>query len=70
MEKTENFNLEEGFSMLEETVAKLERDDISLEESFVTYEQGMKLLKRCNDAIDLVEKKVLVLNEKGEINEF
>ena len=70
MEKTENFNIEEGFSMLEETVAKLERDDISLEESFATYEQGMKLLKRCNDAIDLVEKKVLVLNEKGEINEF
>ena len=70
MAKTETFKLEEGFSMLEETVAKLERDDISLEESFALYEQGMELLKKCNNAIDLVEKKVLAINEKGEIDEF
>ena len=66
----EEFSLEEGFSRLEETVAKLEKADISLEESFAVYKQGMELLKKCNDAIDQVEKKVLVINEKGETNEF
>ena len=68
--KEENFSLEEGFSMLEKTVEELEKEEISLEESFEVYKQGMELLKKCNEAIDGVEKKVRVMNEKGETNEF
>lgn len=68
--KEEAFNLEEAFKKLEETVATLEKEDISLEESFAEYQKGMELLKKCNDAIDRVEKKVLVLNENGETDEF
>lgn len=63
-------NLEEAFEQLEETVAALEQEDISLEESFQIYKNGMELLKKCNQAIDQVEKKVLVLNEDGETHEF
>ncbi len=70
MEQEETLSLEQGFSMLEETVAKLEKEDISLEESFTVYKQGMELLKQCSDAIDQVEKKVLVINEGGELDEF
>lgn len=68
--KEEKLNLEEAFSKLEETVATLEREDLSLEESFQVYQTGMELLKKCNDAIDQVEKKVLVLNANGETDEF
>ena len=64
------FNLEEAFLQLNQTIENLEREDISLEESFIEYQKGMELLKQCNDAIDKVEKKVLVLNEKGETDEF
>lgn len=63
-------NLEETFDKLEETVLALEQEDISLEESFRIYEKGMELLKKCNQAIDQVEKKVLVLNDEGETHEF
>lgn len=63
-------NLEEAFGMLEETVADLEREDISLEDSFLVYQKGMELLKKCNQAIDRIEKKVLVLEEDGETHEF
>ena len=62
--------LEEAFVQLEETVAALEQEEISLEESFRIYKEGMELLKKCNQAIDQVEKKVLVLNEDGETHEF
>ncbi len=62
--------LEEAFEQLEEAVAALEKEDISLEESFRIYKGGMELLKKCNQAIDQVEKKVLVLNEDGETYEF
>ncbi|MDD6492485.1 MAG: exodeoxyribonuclease VII small subunit [Firmicutes bacterium] len=72
MQKTEGkeLNLEEAFDKLEETVAALEQEDISLEESFRIYKDGMELLKKCNQAIDQVEKRVLVLNEDGETHEF
>ncbi len=66
----EKLNLEEAFQKLEETVGALEKEDISLEQSFQIYKEGMELLKKCNQAIDQVEKKVLVLNEDGESHEF
>ncbi len=68
--KEESFNLEEAFLKLEETVETLERDDISLEASFQEYQKGMELLKKCSETIDKVEKKVLILNENGETDEF
>ncbi len=63
-------SLEEAFAKLEETVSKLESQDISLEDSFLTYKKGMELLQYCNDKIDQVEKKVLVVDESGKLNEF
>jgi len=44
--------------------------DELLEESFLAYQEGMKLLKQCNDTIDKVEKQVLALNKDGELDEF
>ena len=68
--ENQELNLEEAFGMLEETVADLEREDISLGDSFLVYQKGMELLKKCNQAIDKIEKKVLVLEEDGETHEF
>ena len=62
--------LEQAFEKLEEMIGKLEQEDISLEESFKLYKEGMKLIKSCNDKIDKVEKEVLKLNENGELDEF
>ena len=56
--------------MLQETIAQLEREDISLEEAFEAYSRGMALLKECNDQIDGVEKKVLKLSGQGQLEEL
>ena len=37
---------------------------------FSGYQEGMELLKICNQRIDTVEKKILALNEDGETYEF
>ena len=66
----ETLPLEELFGKLDEVAGKLEAGDTSLEESFRLYQEGMKLLKQCNDKIDTVEKQVLVLEESGETHEF
>lgn len=62
--------IEENFAKIEETIEMLERDDISLEEAFAAYSDGMKLLKECNDQIDKVEKKVLKLAADGQLIEL
>lgn len=70
MADQKKLQLEEAFSMLQETVETLEREDLTLEQSFQQYEKGMELVKQCNAMIDQVEKKVLVLNEDGQTDEF
>lgn len=66
----EDMKLEDAFMLVQETVEKLEDSQISLEESFRLYEQGMKVLKHCNDCIDQVEKKVMMIQENGSLDEF
>jgi exodeoxyribonuclease VII small subunit len=62
--------IEQTFEKLEDTIAKLQGEDVSLEVSFKLYKEGMKLIKSCNDKIDKVEKQVLKLNENGDLDEF
>ncbi len=57
--------LESTFEELNSIISNLERDDVSLEDSFGLYHKGMELLKFCNDSIDKVEKKLMILEENG-----
>ncbi len=68
--KKKEVSIEEAFVLLEEAIGKLEDRDTTLEESFQTYQQGMELLKLCNEKVDKIEKKVLAMNEDGELYEF
>lgn len=58
-------SLESSFEELNSIITRLEQDDLSLEDSFGLYNEGMKLLKKCNDSIDKVEKKLTVLSERN-----
>lgn len=62
--------LEEAFAELDQMLMKLSDKDTALEESFQVYAEGTRLLKYCNEKLDKVEKKMLVLSEEGELNEF
>ena len=63
-------NLEEMFDRLDQVIGTLEGEDVSLEEAFGLYDQGMKLIRRCNQTINEVEKKILVLDENREKHEY
>jgi exodeoxyribonuclease VII small subunit len=69
-EEERALSLEETFEQIEEVIARLETEEITLEESFQEYNRGMKLLQHCNATIDQVEKKVLQINEDGGLDEF
>lgn len=62
--------LEELFEGLEDVIGTMEQPQVSLEESFKLYHKGMELLKSCSDRLDKIEKKMLVLDNEGEMHEF
>ncbi len=68
--KKEEKSLETSFVELNEIIHKLEKEEISLEDSFTLYQDGMQLLKHCNNSIDKVEKQLIVLGEKNESDEL
>ena len=62
--------IEESFQKLDRMAEMLESDGIGLEESFRLYEEGMRLLKDLHERIEDYEKKMLVLNPDGNVEEF
>ncbi len=62
--------LEKAFEELEVIIEKMNSKEVSLDDSFSLYTEGTKLLKYCNEQLDTVEKKMLVLSEEGELHEF
>ena len=66
-EKNENnnLNLEENMKALDEVIRTLEKGDLSLEEAFEKYKDGMALLLECNNSVDKVEKELQILESEG-----
>ena len=62
--------LEERFSHISDILEKMETKDVSLDESFELYKQGIGEIKEASEMLDTIEKAMLVLNESGEMEEF
>jgi exodeoxyribonuclease VII small subunit len=67
----ENISFEQALKELETIVKNLESGAIALDDSLENYENGIKLVRRCNLLLDNAEKKVkkLARNEAGEVIE-
>lgn len=61
---------EEALNGLEKIVDKLEKGDMSLDETLSEYENGIKLYKKCVSMLDEAEKKIqiLVKDENGSFS--
>ncbi len=71
MPKKENMTFESASARLAEIVKILEQGNSSLEESLKLYEEGVLLVRFCNDSLDNAEKKIkmLVADSNGEMVE-
>ncbi|MBQ2404022.1 MAG: exodeoxyribonuclease VII small subunit [Lachnospiraceae bacterium] len=69
METTEkkiaDMTIEETFAALDALIDQLESGKGSLEDAFKNYEEGMKLVKSCNEKIEKIEKQILVLGRES-----
>ena len=61
--------LEDSFAELNDIISKLDEEN-SLENSFQLYQNGIQLIKHCNDSIDKVEKQLIILGENDESDEL
>ncbi len=68
--KNEKTGLEERFSMIEGILAQMEDENVTLDQSFDLYKQGIEQIKAANADLDRIEKAMLVMNEDGELEEF
>ena len=66
----EEETLEELLEQAKEKVDSLEDTSLPLEEAFRMYEEGMKLIARCNEKIDAVEQKMQVITGTGALVDF
>ncbi len=59
-------DFEAAIAELETIVKKLEDGDLSLETSLQLYERGVHLSRFCHARLEDAERRVEVLNERGE----
>ena len=61
-----NLTFEEAMLSLEDIVKKLENGGLSLDDSLKAFEEAVKLVKFCNEKIELAEQKVKILVENSD----
>lgn len=67
MARSRGNEFESAFQKLEGIVAKLENEEISLDESLKLFEEGVTLSRFCHTKLEEIEKKIetIVADSKG-----
>lgn len=69
-EQEDESKLEDLLAQVEKCIEMLENSQISLEDSFRFYEEGVRKLKMCNSKVAQIEQKMMVINGQGELEAF
>jgi len=69
--KKDDISFEKALARLEEILKVLDSGAAPLDESLGMFEEGIKLIKLCNNKLDNAEQKIkiLVRNQEGEYDE-
>jgi exodeoxyribonuclease VII small subunit len=60
-------DFEAAIAELETIVKKLEEGDLPLETSLQLYERGVQLSRFCHSRLEEAERRIEVLNERGQL---
>ncbi|MFK7816682.1 MAG: exodeoxyribonuclease VII small subunit [Gammaproteobacteria bacterium] len=61
---SKTIDFEKSLKQLETLVDKLEKGDLSLEDSLKNFENGVKLTRECRQALQKAEQKISVLSKE------
>lgn len=70
MSKKKATGFEGAMTELSGIVDKLEKDQVSLEDSLSQYERGIELSKMCHELLEKAEQKIEILNKDNQVVEF
>ena len=56
-------SLEDTFDKLEDILGQMESGELTMNESFKKYKEGIEHLKKCSLMIDKVEKEMIIIND-------
>ncbi len=56
--------IEENFSRLDEIIAAMQSEEITLNEAFDLYKKGLEMVKDCNEQIEKIESEVKIVEEE------
>ena len=56
-------SLEDTFDKLEDILGQMESGELTMNESFKKYKEGIELVKKCSLMIDQVEKEMIIIND-------
>ena len=56
-------SLEDTFDKLEDILGQMESGELTMNESFKKYKEGIELVKKCSLMIDKVEKGMIIIND-------
>ena len=51
------------FDKLEDILGQMESGELTMNESFKKYKEGIELVKKCSLMIDKVEKEMIIIND-------
>jgi|TARA_B100001094_G_scaffold41319_1_gene36000 exodeoxyribonuclease VII small subunit len=68
--KDKNINIEKVLNELESIVNKMEEDNLNLEDSLLSYEKGIALVKTAQENLKKIEQRVQILSKNNELKDF
>lgn len=60
-------DFETAIAELERIVKQLEDGDLALEASLQLYERGVQLSRYCHSRLEVAERRIEILNERGQL---
>lgn len=69
MDGNKDISLEERMQKTEDILRRMETMELTLQESFKLYSEGMEELQKCSEMIDSVEKQLQIIEEGGNTDE-
>ncbi len=66
---SKDFDFEKSIKELETIASKLDSQQISLDESILLFEKGVKISKECSNYLENAKQKIISLTQAEEENE-
>jgi len=68
--KTESIDFEQSLEQLTQLVGKMETGKLPLEESLQLFEQGVSLIRNCQQALKNAEQRVQILTAQQNLEPY